>query len=196
MGEEESQNPNRNPKFQIARALARAKQSSVLLSTFMQSFFANDNFLLHLYEAEHRLLYVDLYLLFDKDKSHLNLKRIINDNKHSLKDSDFNELINNFEAIENKYKKLISNVNYVGNAIIRHIDSKKISIIYGADFGKYALDMQKVENMIDDIVRLLKESHIFSNKMFQDFDYIVGQDQIVAICNLEVQKPIKPLPNK
>jgi hypothetical protein len=186
-------NSNIDPKNHLIFALARAKQSSILIKTFLKSFFIKDNMLVNIYDVSHRLLYVDLYLLFDKQKKHLNIKKILDDNKNLLKNTDYLKLISSLDTIENKYSDELNKIDYIGNSIIRHIDPEKISIVYGSSFsGEYALDIPKVENMIDEVVTLLRESNIFAKESFQGFDDIIEYEQIVARCNLEVQKPITP----
>ncbi len=190
-------NLNVDPKNHLIFALARVKQSSILINTFQQSYFAEDNTLLNIYEVEFRLLYVDLYLLFDKQKKHLSIKEILDDNKNLLRNTDYLKLMNDLNCIENQYSKELNKINYIGNSIIRHIDPRKISIIYGSCYGgEYALDIPKVENMIDEVVTLLKESNIFSKDSFQGFDCIVGSDQIIGRFNLETQKPIALFPER
>lgn len=183
----EYDNPNQDPKEHIILALARTKQSIYLLKTLELSFSLIDPLMLHIYDIQKRAFYMDLYILFDKQNKHLNLRKVIVDNKRNLKNKDYVELIKSFDSIETRYSKLITTIHELSNSIIRHLDPNMIPIIYGDYFNeKYATEFTEVSQMIDDIIDLFKTTNFFKNELFKHFDNIVQYCQIIRRLNLEI----------
>jgi len=185
----EKTKPNQDPKEHIIMALARAKQSTYLLKTLMLSTSLTDPLMFHIYDIQYRALYVDLYILFDKQKNHLSIKTILETNKNKLKNSDYEDLMAKFHAIEEKYSKVIATIVSIGNSIIRHLDPKAISNIYGEDYSNEnnAFEITEVKSMLDEVITLLKDSAIFKEVLFEHFDIIVEYAQIIRKLNLDIE---------
>jgi len=184
----EKYKPNQDPKEHIIMTLARAKQSTYLLKTLMLSTSLTDPLMFHIYDIQYRALYVDLYILFDKQKNHLSIKTILETNKNKLKNSDYENLMAKFHAIEKKYSKVIATIVSIGNSIIRHLDPKAISNIYGEDYSNEnnAFEITEVKSMLDEVITLLKDSAIFKEVPFEYFD-IVEYAQIIRKLNLDIE---------
>ena len=184
----DSSKPNTDPKQHIIMVLARAKQSTYLLKTLLLSTSLTDPLIFHLWDIQYRMLYVDLYILFDKQKNHLNIRKVLETSKSKLKNSEYEALAANFQTIEKKYSQVIKTTVRIGNSIIRHLDPIAIPFIYGDDYFNKdnSFELTEVKSMLDEVIELLKDSTIFAEKFFQHFDVIVEYAQIMRQLNLEI----------
>ena len=179
-------NPNQDPKEHLIMALTRSRQATYLLETLQSSdSLILKPLILHIFSVQQRCLYVDLYILFDKQKDHLNIRKLVKQNKNSLNDLNYSALLQGLNEIDKKYSKLIEIISKIGNGIIRHLDVNKINQIY-KEPGNTAIKMDEVRDMLDEIIKILRSSGIFQDKSFLYLSEEVHYTQINKQLGLDI----------
>ena len=178
-------NPNQDPKEHLIMALARSRQATYLLETLQSSPLILNPLILHIFNVQQRCLYVDLYILFDKQKDHLSIRKLVEQNKNSLNNSNYLTLLQSLNIIDKKYSKLIGITSKIGNGIIRHLDINKISQIY-ENPGNAAIEMNEVRDMLNEIIKILRDSSLFEDKSFLYLSEEVHYTQINKQLGLDI----------